>query len=310
MAWTLRYSLPKILLAAVAVLSVALIFTASSALHQRIVDMPIYVPVNHTVYINKTTYLNRTVYVQVPPIYVNHTIYLNKTIYVTKPIYINKTVYLNNTVYVPTPVTNGTLGLIPGGQCGMESLVLPNGTMWTVGGDVFMPPPRQYGWLLAMLEAPRNESTPYEHGVGVAGFLNVRTYPINLMASIPVYTGFPYVRPANWSDYMIFGDVIGGAGDIMGLNYSSIGIPLNSSKLILIILSSQDPLYSHLLILPCNWTVIGVQNPRAALNTTITAPGFKLADEEDYYWYYGHWGVGHLSWGILGLEYWSFCELI
>lgn len=83
----------------------------------------IYVPVNHTVYVNQTV---------VKYVYVNETV----------PVYVNRTVY----VYVPS---NASFGGVPiyndtGGVCHLYSLVLPNGTIWTLGYWI----PTQWAWNL------------------------------------------------------------------------------------------------------------------------------------------------------------------
>ncbi len=325
MAWTLRYSLPKVLLAAVAVLSVALIFTASSALHQRIVDVPIYVPVNHTVYVNKTIYLNRTVYVRVP-LYINHTIYLNRTIYVEKPIYINHTIVINRTVYVqpPTRFSNSSVSSIfDGVACSMESLVLPNGTMWTVGAALVTP--KIYSdWIYLILSRLDANSGSFNETNGVLygderGF---EIYPSMGMGG-EIYGGVPFRRPGNWSDYWIFGDTVG-LGDLTGLTYNFtlggvqhsylllptnrgfsmvpdyIPFPLNSSKTVLLITGGELNVFGTWAAFPCNWTVIGPVNPQAALSMNITMPIFKLTDEEMNYIIDGYFNAKHLSWG-----YWT-----
>ncbi len=248
----------------------------------------IYVPVNHTVYVNQT---------------VVKYVYVNKTV----PVYINRTVY----VYVPSNASFGIPILNNTGTCGLYSLVLPNGTIWTLGYWI----PTQLEWNLFLQNGTIIgwEKFPAPPQYGEELYWETTVYAIlpglgtaNL-EGVQFITAIPNKPQPNWINMIYMGDFMG-TGPIMypksywgvdngtavllntwslyapfyGLprNYTTIVLPVNRTYTVIIAFMSKT-LAPDLAIL-CNWTIMGGPvNPQVALR--LPAPmGRELASETAY----------------------------
>ncbi len=195
----------------------------------------IYVPVNHTVYVNQTIVK-----------------YVNKTV----PIYINRTVY----VYVPSNASFGIPIYNDTGDCHLYSLVLPNGTIWTLGYWI----PTQWAWNLflqngTIIEWEKFPAVPY--GEELYWETTVSAVFPGLgnawLEAIQFITAIPNTPQPNWVNMIYIGDFMGG-GPLMYREDSYWGIN-NGTAVLLNTWVLYAPLYGSFrnyttIVLPVNRT--------------------------------------------------------
>ena len=240
------------------------------------------------------------------PVYINHTIYINRTITInqTIPIYISNTTtsYTVNTYPHGVPIYNNT------GTCSLYSLVLPNGTIWTLG--YWAPTPWAWRVVLANNTLPPwlvTNTTQYGRilhttrlvfivfpGLGVAYLGGTQFLVVESIKPV-----------GNWSSIIYIGD-LGGTGPLMyvagdyrginngssailntwklmHINYTRVILPVNNTYTVILTLMSIIPpgFYVPTLAIPCNWTFIGPVDPSIA--PRLPAPlGMVVASELNY----------------------------
>ncbi|MGC8608085.1 MAG: hypothetical protein ACP5L5_11070, partial [Vulcanisaeta sp.] len=257
--------------------------------------------------------------------YVNQTVvkYINQTV----PIYVNRTVY----VYMPgnasfgIPIYNNT------GTCHLYSLVLPNGTIWTLGYWI----PTQWAWDLFLqngtiigwekFPAPQYGEELYWETTVSAVFPGLGNA---WLLAIQFITAIPNTPQPNWVDMIYMGDFMGG-GPLMyredsywginngtavllntwslfstfygpNVNYTTIVLPVNRTYPV--ILQFYSVTHYPSFALPCNWTIIGPVNPQIALR--LPAPMGKELQMEAWYTFYGNYSYP-IAWTTWGFWVWN-----
>ena len=266
------------------------------------------------------------------PVPVNHTVvkYVNQT--VVRYVHVNQTVpvpiYINRTIYVPVP-SNATLNITTGipiyndtGTCSLYSLVLPNGTIWTLGYWI----PTPWAWELMLsngtiitwekFPAPQYGQQWYSEWTVFAVFPGLGTADLE---GIQFLVNIPNTPQPNWLNMIYIGDFMGGGplmyrwNDYWGVNggkavmfntwslaqenYTSIVLPVNNTYSVVLVFMgvvTDFPTFA----MPCNWTFIGPVNPQVALQ--LPAPMGVEAQYESWYVNYGNsnYPTNWTTWGF------------
>ena len=204
-----------------------------------------------------------------------------------------------NTYPHGVPIYNNT------GTCSLYSLVLPNGTIWTLG--YWAPTP--WVWRVILASTTRSSwlvinMTQYGMVLHTTLQFVMVVFPglgVSYMSGIQFLVFEPGTPVSNWRDIIYIGD-LGGTGPLMYIdgdyhginngdsvvlrawsppvvNSTGLVLPVNSTYTVLMLVSmTTPPLYTPSLAIPCNWTFIGPVSPGVALR--LPAPlGGVLASE-------------------------------